>query len=105
VTGVRISEALNLQAQGVDWCEGVLTIHGTKFGKARLASLQYQNVSANGGAFVVIVLTLPNCVTQLFARSHGKQNQKAVAGQFRCSCVKNAVTAGRRVSRGRGLSS
>jgi integrase/recombinase XerD len=40
VTGVRISEALNLQAKDVDWCEGVLTIHGTKFGKSRLVPLQ-----------------------------------------------------------------
>jgi len=39
VTGVRISEALNLQAQDVDWREGVLTIHGTKFGKSRLVPL------------------------------------------------------------------
>jgi integrase len=39
VTGVRISEALNLQAKDVDWCEGVLTIHGTKFGKSRLVPL------------------------------------------------------------------
>jgi integrase/recombinase XerD len=39
VTGVRISEALNLQAKDVDWGEGVLTIHGTKFGKSRLVPL------------------------------------------------------------------
>ena len=39
VTGVRISEALNLQPKDVDWSEGVLTIHGTKFGKSRLVPL------------------------------------------------------------------
>jgi integrase/recombinase XerD len=39
VTGVRISEALNLQLKDVDWSEGVLTIHGTKFGKSRLVPL------------------------------------------------------------------
>jgi integrase/recombinase XerD len=39
VTGVRISEALNLHAKEVDWSEGLLTIHGTKFGKSRLVPL------------------------------------------------------------------
>src|SRR5690349_675946 len=39
VTGMRISEALNLQSKDVDWSEGVLTIHGTKLGKSRLVPL------------------------------------------------------------------
>src|ERR1700730_9142057 len=39
VTGMRVSEALNLQLKDVDWSEGVLTIHGTKFGKSRLVPL------------------------------------------------------------------
>jgi integrase/recombinase XerD len=39
VTGMRVSEALNLQVKDVDWTEGVLTIHGTKFGKSRLVPL------------------------------------------------------------------
>jgi integrase len=39
VTGMRISEALNLQVKDVDWSEAVLTIHGTKFGKSRLVPL------------------------------------------------------------------
>ena len=38
-TGMRISEALNLQTKDVDWSEGMLTIHGTKFGKSRLLPL------------------------------------------------------------------
>ena len=38
-TGMRISEALNLHAKDVDWSEGILTIHGTKFGKSRLVPL------------------------------------------------------------------
>lgn len=37
-TGMRISEALNLQTKDVDWSEGVLTIHG-KCGKLRLVPL------------------------------------------------------------------
>jgi len=39
VTGMRISEVLNLQQKDVDWSEGVLTIHRTKFGKSRLVPL------------------------------------------------------------------
>jgi integrase/recombinase XerD len=38
-TGMRISEALNLQVRDVDWSEGIITIHGTKFGKSRLIPL------------------------------------------------------------------
>lgn len=38
-TGMRISEALNLQAKDVDWSEGVLAINGAKFGKSRLVPL------------------------------------------------------------------
>jgi len=39
VTGLRISEALNLQLKDVDWSEGILTIQGAKFGKSRLVPL------------------------------------------------------------------
>jgi integrase len=36
VTGMRVSEALNLDVEDVDLDEGVLTIRNTKFGKSRL---------------------------------------------------------------------
>jgi integrase len=39
VTGLRLSEALNLQAEDVDLAEGILTVRGTKFGKSRLVPL------------------------------------------------------------------
>jgi len=39
VTGLRISEALNLRCADVDWSEGVLTIREAKFGKCRLVPL------------------------------------------------------------------
>jgi integrase len=39
VTGLRISEALNLRSADVDWSEGVLSIGKAKFGKARLVPL------------------------------------------------------------------
>jgi integrase/recombinase XerD len=39
VTGLRISEALNLWSTDVDWSEGILTIRDSKFGKSRLIPL------------------------------------------------------------------
>lgn len=39
VTGLRISEALNLESRDVNWEEGVLTIRTSKFGKSRLVPL------------------------------------------------------------------
>ena len=39
VTGLRISEARNLQTEDVDLKEGVLTIRGAKFGKSRLVPI------------------------------------------------------------------
>ncbi|HEY6372935.1 MAG TPA: tyrosine-type recombinase/integrase [Candidatus Sulfotelmatobacter sp.] len=39
VTGLRISEALNLKSTDVDWSEGILTVRDSKFGKSRLIPL------------------------------------------------------------------
>jgi len=39
VTGMRISEAINLRTDDVDLEEGILTVHGAKFGKSRLVPL------------------------------------------------------------------
>ncbi len=39
VTGLRLSEAVNLHAEDLDWSEGILTIRGAKFGKSRLVPL------------------------------------------------------------------
>ncbi len=41
VSGLRISEALNLTVADIDLNEGVLTIRGAKFGKSRLVPLHY----------------------------------------------------------------
>jgi integrase len=38
-TGLRVSEALKLARQDVDWGQGVLTVHRTKFRKSRLVPL------------------------------------------------------------------
>ena len=39
VTGMRIGEAIRLQLEDVNLQEGLLTIHGTKFGKSRLVPI------------------------------------------------------------------
>src|SRR5207248_6213629 len=39
VTGLRLSEAVNLHAEDLDWSGGILTIRGAKFGKSRLIPL------------------------------------------------------------------
>lgn len=39
VTGMRISEAINLRTDAVDLDEGILTVRGAKFGKSRLVPL------------------------------------------------------------------
>jgi len=46
VTGLRVSEALRLRPDDVDWADGVLTIHGTKFGKSRLVPLHASTLTA-----------------------------------------------------------
>jgi integrase/recombinase XerD len=44
VTGLRISEALKLTCQDIDFDSGVLTINHSKFGKSRLVPLQASSV-------------------------------------------------------------
>jgi integrase len=39
VTGLRLSEALNLRSEDIDLVQGVLTIHTGKFGKSRLVPI------------------------------------------------------------------
>lgn len=39
VSGLRISEVIGLKLEDIDFSEGVLTVRGTKFGKARLVPL------------------------------------------------------------------
>lgn len=45
-TGLRISEALNLRRDGVDWQGGILTVKQTKFDKSRLVPLHPTAVKA-----------------------------------------------------------
>ena len=45
-TGLRISEALHLQTQDVDWVQGILTVRQTKFCKSRLVPLHLTALAA-----------------------------------------------------------
>lgn len=44
VTGLRISEALNLKIEDVDLADGLLVVRGTKFGKSRIVPLHPSTV-------------------------------------------------------------
>ena len=46
VTGMRISEALNLTLDNVDLVDGILTINSSKFGKSRMVPLHFSTVTA-----------------------------------------------------------
>jgi integrase len=46
VSGMRISEALQLKSTDIDWDAGVLTVRLTKFGKSRLVPLHPPTVQA-----------------------------------------------------------
>jgi integrase/recombinase XerD len=45
-TGLRVGEAIRLERGQVDWAEGVLTVHASKFGKSREAPLSQSAVQA-----------------------------------------------------------
>jgi integrase/recombinase XerD len=46
VSGMRLGEALGLPRDGIDWCRGLLTIRGAKFGKSRLVPLHASTLAA-----------------------------------------------------------
>jgi integrase/recombinase XerD len=45
-TGMRVGEALRLERGQIDWAEGVLTVHASKFGKSREVPLTPGTVQA-----------------------------------------------------------
>ena len=45
-TGMRVGEALRLERGQIDWAEGVLTVHASKFGKSREVPLSPGTVQA-----------------------------------------------------------
>lgn len=44
VTGMRVSEAIHLRLEDVDWTESLLTIRNTKFGKSRRVPLHHSTL-------------------------------------------------------------
>jgi integrase len=46
VTGLRISEAVNLTLDDVDLVDGILTIRSSKFGRSRMVPLHFSTVTA-----------------------------------------------------------
>jgi integrase/recombinase XerD len=46
VSGMRISEAVNLTLDDVDLVDGILTIRSSKFGKSRMVTLHHSTVAA-----------------------------------------------------------
>ena len=46
VSGMRISEAVNLTVDDVDLVDGILTIRSSKFGKSRMVPLHHSTVKA-----------------------------------------------------------
>jgi len=45
-TGLRVGEAIKLGRDDIDWAEGVLFVHRSKFGKSRQVPLQQTSVTA-----------------------------------------------------------
>jgi integrase len=45
VTGMRVSEVLNLRCDHIDWAASIITVHETKFGKTRLIPLHRSTVA------------------------------------------------------------
>ena len=74
VTGLRISEAVGLDDQDVDWAEGVLTIRQTKFKKARMVPVHPSTARA-----LRRYLSLRDCLHPLrstdgfFVSEHGRR--------------------------------
>jgi integrase/recombinase XerD len=49
VTGLRVGEAIRLTRADIDWADGVLLVHNTKFGKSRQVPLQPSTIDALRG--------------------------------------------------------
>ena len=66
VTGLRISEALNLESRDVNWAEGVLTIRTSKFGKSRLVPLHPTTKDVLSDYALQRILLFPDRPTSAF---------------------------------------
>jgi integrase len=84
VTGLRISEALNLRLQDVDLGQGMLTVVGTKFGKSRLVPIHASTQKVLTGYARERDRTCRGSVAHFFVNQSGGQlNAKSVQRIFR----------------------
>jgi integrase len=60
VTGMRLSEAINLQRDDVDLASGILTVRQTKFGKSRLIPLHPTTRAALRSGFLELAKGFPD---------------------------------------------
>jgi len=68
-TGMRVGEALRLECHQIDWAEGVLTVHASKFGKSREVPLTPGTVQALAAYAQVRDQFLPRPKTPAFFMS------------------------------------
>lgn len=84
VTGLRISEALNLRLQDVDLGQGMLTVVGTKFGKSRLVPIHASTQKVLTGYARERDRTCRHRITHFLVNQSGDQlNVKRVQSIFR----------------------
>lgn len=84
VTGLRISEALNLRSQDVDLRQGMLTVVGTKFGKSRLVPIHSSTQKVLTGYARERDRTCRHRITHFLVNPMGGQlNVKMVQSIFR----------------------
>jgi len=98
-TGMRISEAINLERGDVDFKEGIVTIRHTKFGKSRLVPL-HPSTRKRLRQYDVLrdrICTLPTSAIFFVSESGKRMTAKFVGKVF----LRTARQAGLREPRGR----
>jgi integrase len=84
VTGLRISEALNLRLKDVDLGQGMLTVVGTKFGKSRLVPIHASTQKVLTGYARERDRTCRHSITHFLVKQSGDPlNVKMVQSIFR----------------------
>jgi integrase/recombinase XerD len=81
VTGLRISEALNLESRDIQWAESLLTIRTSKFGKSRLVPLDRTTKEVLAEYATRRNRLFPDCPTAVFFPS--RTGARLDAGQVR----------------------
>ena len=82
VSGLRVSEARNLEVQDVDLNTALLTIRGTKFGKTRLVPLHQADLCLPLTHFSTPALPLVSGISRLFRPL--RRGANLALQQFRC---------------------